>query len=67
MSSEEAEVTAPAMGEQAVRLRATRSWIMSHVTRRINIVNDLVIDEESLDEVKGNMVKFYEILEEFTT
>lgn len=66
MSNDEAEVTLT-MSEQAARLRTARSGKMSHVTRRMNIVNDLMIGEESLDEVKGNMVKFYKILEEFNT
>ena len=67
MSDDEAEVAVLTMSEQAARLRATRSGKISRVTRRMNIVNNLMIDKESLDEVKGNMIKFYEVFEEFNT
>ncbi|ROL45881.1 Coiled-coil domain-containing protein 126 [Anabarilius grahami] len=38
---------------------------MAHLTRRINIVNSLMTDAEYLEEVKGNMLKFNEMLKEF--
>lgn len=47
------------------RLRASRSGKASHLTRRMNIVNNLLTDKEYLEEVKGNMLKFNELLEDF--
>ncbi len=68
MESDEAE-TSPVkdMGEAAARLRASRAGKASHLTRRMNIVNSLMDDDDGscLDEVKGNMVKFNELLNDF--
>ena len=38
---------------------------MLHITRRMNIVNILMTDGNSIEEVKGNMMKFNEVLEDF--
>ncbi|KAG7999414.1 hypothetical protein GBF38_000166 [Nibea albiflora] len=38
---------------------------MSHITRRMNIINNLMAGDEFIDEVKGNMVKFEEYLADF--
>lgn len=65
-SSDEAEMTpVKEMGEAAARLRSSRAAKASHLTRRMNIVNNLMTDKEYLDEVKGNMVKFNDLLEDF--
>ncbi|KAK0150692.1 hypothetical protein N1851_008204 [Merluccius polli] len=53
------------MREQAARLRAARSGKVSHLTRRMNIVNNLLFGRENLDEVKGNMRKFEEVFDDF--
>lgn len=63
---EEADVNpAEDFGEAAARLRASRAGKASHLTRRMNIVNNLMNDPEYLEEVKGNMIKFNELLEDF--
>lgn len=38
---------------------------MSHITRRMNIVNNLMTNKEFLEEVKGNTIKLNEFLEDF--
>ncbi len=53
------------LNEEVSRLRLSRSAKMSHVTRRLRIVNSLMVDKEYLDEVKGNMIKFNEQLKDF--
>lgn len=53
------------LNEVAARLKASRAGKMAHLTRRINIVNSLMIDAEYLEEVKGNMKKFNEMFVEF--
>ena len=55
------------LSEVAVRLKASRSGKMAHLTRRMNIVNSFMNDAEYLEEVKGNMLKFNEMLDEFNT
>lgn len=47
------------------QLRASRSGKASHLTQRMNIVNSLMIDKECLDEVKGNMMKFNGLSDDF--
>ena len=51
-SSEEAEMSpVEGIGEQAARLRAARSGKMSHLTPRMNIMNNLIfLDEEARKE-----------------
>lgn len=49
----------------AARLKASRAGKMAHLTRRMNVVNSLMVDVEYLEEVKGNMLKFNEQLNEF--
>ena len=66
-SSDEAEME-PVVGnldDAVARLRASRSGKASHLTRRMNIVNNLLNDKEYLEEVQGNMLKFNELLEDF--
>ena len=50
---------------EAARLRSSRSGKLSHLTRRMNIVNTLMNDETSFNEVKSNMVMFNNMLEEY--
>ena len=50
---------------EEMKLRSSRSGKLSHLTRRMNIVNTLMDDETSLHEVKSNMVMFNTMLEEF--
>lgn len=64
MASLEDTVTAD-MDIAAASLRSSRAGKMSHITRRMNIVNSLMSDENSLDQVKGNMIKLNESLEDF--
>ncbi|XP_052470971.1 uncharacterized protein LOC128027405 [Carassius gibelio] len=64
-SNEEETTPVKDMRETVAQLRSSRGGKMSHVTRRMNIVNDLMIEPEFLDEVKQNMIKFNEFLEEF--
>ncbi|XP_060799417.1 uncharacterized protein LOC132901020 [Neoarius graeffei] len=51
--------------ETVTRMRYARAGKMSHITRRMNIVNDLMTKKDFLEEVKENMTKFNEFLEEF--
>ncbi|CAL8360297.1 unnamed protein product [Arctogadus glacialis] len=55
------------IGEQAARLRAARSGKMSHLTRRMNIMNNLMVGNEYLEELRGNLTKFEEMLDSFQT
>ena len=68
-SSDEAYEMSPleGIGEQAARLRAARSGKISHLTRRMNIMNNLMVGNEYLDEVRGNLIKFDEMLDSFQT
>ena len=64
-SSDEAETTpVKNMDEAAARLRSSRAGKASHLTRRMNIVNNLMNDGY-LDEVKANMKRFNDLLDEF--
>ena len=49
-SSDEAYEMSPVegIGEQAARLRAARSGKISHLTRRMNIMNNLMVGNEYL-------------------
>lgn len=51
--------------ECAALLKASRAGKLVHLTRRMNIVNTLLADGDYLEEVKGNMLKFSEQLNEF--
>lgn len=53
------------LSEDVLKLRASRSAKLSHVTRRLRIVNSLMVDKDFLEEVKGNMIKFNELLKDF--
>lgn len=65
-SSDEADVSvAKDMDGAAARLRVSRAGKVSHLIRRMNIVNNLMSDKQYLDEVKGNMMKVNDLLEEF--
>lgn len=44
---------------------ASRAGKVSHLTRRMKILNTLMADNESVDEVKQNMARFHEMLQEF--
>ncbi|KAL2086463.1 hypothetical protein ACEWY4_017522 [Coilia grayii] len=64
--STESKVTqVPSMDETVARLRSARSGKMSHITQRMNILNSLMTEKDFIDEVKENMFKFNEFLEEF--
>ncbi|XP_061882235.1 uncharacterized protein LOC133633659 [Entelurus aequoreus] len=62
-STEGGEMTT--IAQEASRVRAARIGKMSHITRRMNIVRNLMVDAEALKEVKINMSKFNEFLMEF--
>ncbi|MGL4765240.1 MAG: hypothetical protein ACRC2N_09475 [Aeromonas sp.] len=53
------------LSEDVSKLRSSRSAKLSHVTRRLRIVNSLMVDKDYLEEVKGNMIKFNELLKDF--
>lgn len=57
----------PEVEDTSAKMRLSRGGKMSHLTRRMNIVNTLMADAESLSEVKENMIKFNVQLEEFKT
>ncbi|KAL6455390.1 hypothetical protein MHYP_G00361660 [Metynnis hypsauchen] len=50
---------------ETARLKASRAGTMSRITRRMNIINALMVDVTYVDEVKTNMAKFNEMLTEF--
>ncbi|XP_061753152.1 uncharacterized protein LOC133550969 [Nerophis ophidion] len=62
-SAEGGEMTA--IAQETSRMRAARIGKMSHITRRMNIVRNLMVDAEALKEVKINMSKFNEFVMEF--
>ena len=65
-NSDEEEMTlASNMSDSVAQLRSSRAGKMSHVTRRMNIVNDLMTSPEYLYEIKQNMIQFNQFLEEF--
>ena len=64
-SGEEEMTLASDMSDSVAQLRSSRAGKMSHVTRRMNIVNDLMTGPEYLYEVKQNMIQFNEFLKEF--
>ena len=68
-SSDEAYEMSPleGIGEQAARLRAARSGKISHLTRRMNIMNNLMVGNEYLEELRENLTKFEEMLDSFQT
>lgn len=53
------------LNELSAKLCSSRARKPSHITRRINIVSSLMSDSEDLEEVKGNMDKFYAMLDDF--
>ncbi|XP_063056437.1 uncharacterized protein LOC134450527 [Engraulis encrasicolus] len=64
----ESETPVAIMEEEAVtQMRKARQGKVSHITRRINIVKDLMKNNDFIDEVKENMTKFNEFFEEFKT
>ena len=64
-SQADSETTPLSTPEEAVRLRSARAGKLSHVTRRMNIVNNLMEQEGDLEDVKGNFSKLKECFEEF--
>lgn len=53
------------LNDTTAQLRSSRSGKISHLTRRMNIVNSMMSDNEYIDEVKGNMVTFNDMLSDF--
>lgn len=64
-SGEEETTSLKDMNETIAQLRSSRGGKMSHVTRRMNIVHNLMTSPEFIDEVGQNMIKFNEFFEEF--
>ncbi len=58
------KVEMESLSEEVARLRSSRSGKLSHVTRRLRIVNSLMVDKDYLEEVKGNMIKINEQLKD---
>lgn len=65
MSDLEPAEEALEMEDMSAKMRLSRQGKMSHLTKRMNIVNTLMADKDGLDEVKENMVKFNQQLEDF--
>lgn len=67
MADSASDKETPETEDKTAKMRLSRGGKMSHLTRRMNIVNTLMADAECLGEVKENMIKFNVQLEEFKT